>query len=50
MLCGITINFTVCRVLAADALSEVGDRPHFGLGRATFRVSRGPGPGEAPSH
>jgi len=35
---------------SADALLEVGDRPHFGLGRATFRVSRGPDPGEAPRH
>jgi len=35
---------------SADALQEVGDRPHFGLGRASFRVTRRPGPSEAPSH
>jgi len=30
---------------SADALQLIGDRPHFGLGRVTFKVSRGPDPG-----
>jgi len=32
---------------SADALKAIDDRPHFGLGRVTVRVSRGPSPSKA---
>jgi len=32
---------------SADALKAIDNRPHFGLGRVTFRVARGPGPSKA---
>ena len=32
---------------SADALKAIDERRHFGLGRVTFRVSRGPGPSKA---
>jgi len=32
---------------SADALKATDNRPHFGLGRVTFRVTQGPGPSKA---
>ena len=32
---------------SADALKAIDNRPHFRLGRVTFRVARGPGPSKA---